>query len=129
MTRPLKDIIAHIRAVAANPSVSTTLIQTEDLLALCNAAEGNSVARSDDGPSPFEIGVASYWRARRGGDTESHAIELAVSDVMDTFDGLTELIAEVVGPDGAYTDAAYAAELPSRLAESGWFKRARAALT
>ncbi len=41
MPRPMKDIIAHIRAVVANPSVSTTLIQTEDLSALCDAAEAN----------------------------------------------------------------------------------------
>lgn len=39
MSRKLKDIIAHIRAVAANPAISTTLIQTEDLEALCDAAE------------------------------------------------------------------------------------------
>lgn len=32
-------MIAHIRAVAANPAIDTTLIQTEDLLALCDAAE------------------------------------------------------------------------------------------
>jgi hypothetical protein len=38
-----------------------------------------------------------------------------------------ELVHEVISGD--FTDAAYAAELPSRLAESGWFKRARAALT
>ncbi len=39
MPRPLAEIITHIRAVAANPAISTTLIQTEDLLALCDAAE------------------------------------------------------------------------------------------
>lgn len=39
---------------------------------------------------------------------------------------LRALIAEVGAGD--FTDAAYALELPSRLAESGWFKRARAAL-
>lgn len=39
MPRKLPDIIAHIRAVAGDPSISTTLIQTEDLLALCTAAE------------------------------------------------------------------------------------------
>lgn len=39
MARPLNQIIAHIRAVAENPSISTTLIQTEDLLLLCDAAE------------------------------------------------------------------------------------------
>lgn len=45
MTRPLPDIISHIRAVAGDPSIGTTLIQTEDLLALCDAAESA-------GPSP-----------------------------------------------------------------------------
>lgn len=44
-------------------------------------------------------------------------------------DNLRALIREVVGADRDWTDAAYALELPSRLAESGWFKRARAALT
>lgn len=39
MPRTLPQIIAHIRAVAGDPSISTTLIQTEDLLALCTAAE------------------------------------------------------------------------------------------
>jgi hypothetical protein len=39
MSRPLFEVIAHIRAVAANPAISTTLIQTEDLEALCSAAE------------------------------------------------------------------------------------------
>lgn len=40
---------------------------------------------------------------------------------------LRGLVREVVSGD--WTNAVYAAELPSRLAESGWFKRARAALT
>ena len=39
MPRPLAEIIAHIRMVSENPNVSTTLIQTEDLLLLCDAAE------------------------------------------------------------------------------------------
>jgi hypothetical protein len=39
MPRPLKEIVAHIRMVIANPNVSTTLIQTEDLAVLCDAAE------------------------------------------------------------------------------------------
>lgn len=42
---------------------------------------------------------------------------------------LRALISEVVGDERDWTDAAYALELPSRLAESGWFNRARAALT
>lgn len=40
---------------------------------------------------------------------------------------LRALIREV--GSGDWTDAAYAAELPFRLAETGWFKRANAALT
>ncbi len=39
MPRKLGEIIAHIRMVVANPSVDTTLIQTEDLEVLCDAAE------------------------------------------------------------------------------------------
>jgi len=37
--RKINEIIAHIRAVSENPSISTTLIQTDDLLLLCAAAE------------------------------------------------------------------------------------------
>ena len=40
MPRRLSEVITHIRAVCANPAVDTTLIQTEDLLALCLAADG-----------------------------------------------------------------------------------------
>lgn len=46
MPRTLNEIISHIRAVAADPSISTTLIQTEDLLALCTAAEGGTTMRA-----------------------------------------------------------------------------------
>lgn len=42
---------------------------------------------------------------------------------------LRDLIREVVGDDRDWADAAFAAELLSHLAKSGWFKRARAALT
>lgn len=45
MPRTIPQIIAHIRAVAANPAISTTLIQTEDLEALCGAAEGATVTK------------------------------------------------------------------------------------
>lgn len=41
-------------------------------------------------------------------------------------DNLRALLGEVLGGD--WTNATYALELPSRLAESGWFSRARAAL-
>lgn len=60
MTRPLPDIISHIRAVAGDPSISTTLIQTEDLLALCDAAESA-------GPSPSADQKALIVAARNTG--------------------------------------------------------------
>lgn len=37
--REVRDIIAHIRIIIANPAVSSTLIQTEDLALLCDRAE------------------------------------------------------------------------------------------
>ena len=55
MPRQLHEIIAHIRMVIANPAVSTTLIQTEDLQVLCDAAEG--LLRSPPDPpytDPFQ---------------------------------------------------------------------------
>lgn len=39
MPRPLAEIIAHIRMVCDDPSVEATLIQTEDLYALCDEVE------------------------------------------------------------------------------------------
>lgn len=39
MARKLPEIIAHIRACIADGSIKTTLIQTEDLDVLCNAAD------------------------------------------------------------------------------------------
>lgn len=48
MPRSLNEIIAHIRMVVANPNVSTTLIQTEDLEVLCNAAEGKQEGTMTD---------------------------------------------------------------------------------
>jgi hypothetical protein len=39
MPRALSEVIAHLRAVAADTQVFGTLIQTEDLLLLCDAAE------------------------------------------------------------------------------------------
>lgn len=43
MARPIMEIISHIRAVCANQSVVSTLIQTEDLDVLCDAAERNYI--------------------------------------------------------------------------------------
>jgi hypothetical protein len=53
MPRPLNEVIAHIRAVSANPSISTTLIQTEDLEALCEAAERSVGHGGDTGHRPL----------------------------------------------------------------------------
>lgn len=39
MPRSLQDIITHVRMVSANPAISATMIQTEDLELLCSAAE------------------------------------------------------------------------------------------
>lgn len=47
MARSLQEITAHIRAVSGNPSIAHTLIQTEDLLALCDYAENNRQAMVD----------------------------------------------------------------------------------
>lgn len=46
MPRNLKDIIANIRACIADGSISTTIIQTEDLAVLCDAA-GDVLERLD----------------------------------------------------------------------------------
>ena len=40
MARKLEEIVAHLRACIADGSIKTTLIQTEDLGALCDAAIG-----------------------------------------------------------------------------------------
>lgn len=47
MARSVEEIIAQLRAAIANPAISTTLIQTEDLAVLCDAAEPplNGLAR------------------------------------------------------------------------------------
>jgi hypothetical protein len=49
MSRSLNEITSHIRAACANPSVKATLIQTEDLIALCDAVDmplgGTAAAR------------------------------------------------------------------------------------
>lgn len=39
MPRKLPEILAHLRACIADGSIRTTLIQTEDLAVLCNAAD------------------------------------------------------------------------------------------
>lgn len=52
MPRSLEAIKAHLRMVIANQSVSTTLIQTEDLARLCDATDA------------LESGL--YWLERWG---------------------------------------------------------------
>lgn len=46
MPRELHEIRAHIRAVVVNPAISTTLIQTEDMEALCAASERWELSRA-----------------------------------------------------------------------------------
>lgn len=46
MPRNLKDIIANIRACIADGSISTAIIQTEDVTVLCDAA-GDVLQRLD----------------------------------------------------------------------------------
>ena len=43
MARSLGEIITHIRACIADSSIRTTLIQTEDLAVLCDAAAGEDL--------------------------------------------------------------------------------------
>lgn len=52
MTRKLKDIVASLRAEIANPAITATMIQTEDLAKLCNAAVKTRKQRK---PSPEAI--------------------------------------------------------------------------
>jgi len=42
--RSLTEIIAQLRFVCANQSIDTTLIQTQDLMLLCDAAERMTAA-------------------------------------------------------------------------------------
>jgi hypothetical protein len=61
MPRALTEIKAHLRMVIANGSISTTLIQTEDLEALCAVADAaqdlmdNSPIGDDDKPYSSDV--------------------------------------------------------------------------
>lgn len=48
MARTLDEITSHLRACIENNSISTTLIQTEDLSALCDAAEFGMKLENED---------------------------------------------------------------------------------
>lgn len=82
------------------------------------SAARNEFADKLDDPGRFD---------GREKDIVFRAIALAIADARP--DELQNLIFEVLGDTRDWTDPAYALELSSRLAESGWFKRARAALT
>lgn len=75
--------------------------------------------------------IGDMVRMLMRGDIEHEAVVCAARDrifhLSEEVDRLRALIGEV--GSGDWTDAAYAAALPSRLAETGWFNRARAALT
>lgn len=57
MTKPINEIVAHLRAACENPSVKATLIQTEDLLALCEAVESpmGGLSAAPVTPSPYVL--------------------------------------------------------------------------
>lgn len=97
MSRSIPQITAHIRAVAANPFISTTLVQTEDLLLLCNAAEALGhiaelgpagqeqacdpvAASSEDDPqfALYDQGFCEAWR--RAGDIARAAVSSTTTE-------------------------------------------------
>jgi hypothetical protein len=65
MARELADIIRATRFVISNPSIRTTLIQTEDLAALCDAAERST--------KPLE-----QRRGYVGDDDPNHPVQVAL---------------------------------------------------
>lgn len=67
--RTLPQIIAHVRAVVGDPSISTTLIQTEDLTLLCDAADALTELRRDN------------LRLRKDGEFETCWIENAALEL------------------------------------------------
>lgn len=83
MARKLSEIIAHIRMVSANSNVDTTLIQTEDLEALCDAAEQ---------PLKVKIGDEIYRAAEAlGASPDLLAIVGSYGDTLDDQDILSAL--------------------------------------
>lgn len=72
MTRKVKDIIKQLRRDIACPQIEVTLIQTEDLLALCDAAERKPKKLRKPSPEGIDRMVAAYraeadrwcWRYR-----------------------------------------------------------------
>lgn len=58
MSKPIAEIVAHLRAACENPSVKATLIQTEDLLALCEVVEipMGGLAAAPVTPSSYVLG-------------------------------------------------------------------------
>lgn len=64
--RPINEVIAHIRAVVANPNVNTTLIQTEDLAALCDAIDPPISSGVEDALTPhpdWKVQHCKYYAA------------------------------------------------------------------
>ena len=77
MARKLEDIILHIRMCIENESVSTTLIQTEDLTVLCDAAERMEIERSradDNSLSCQEFKAALQHILDRSSDHSARSI-------------------------------------------------------
>jgi hypothetical protein len=68
MARTLPEIVAHLRACIADGSIKTTLIQTEDLALLCDAAVGPEelLGLVDDALNPrqgWKVQPFSYYAA------------------------------------------------------------------
>lgn len=81
MSRKLTDIIAHIRSCCDNPSIKTTLIQTEDLRALCEAAEeptGGLPRGTVTTASPFAMSCLQAKEGWRDQPFEYHAAHFLV---------------------------------------------------
>lgn len=76
MPRPIEQILHHVRAVVADPKISGTLIQTEDLSVLCDAAEDAARLRAALGPFAYYYDVNDCTeRDRRG------ALEVPIDDL------------------------------------------------
>lgn len=65
MARSLEDIIKHLRGVAGDMSVSGTLIQTEDVIVLCDAAERGARHELSDNQKELLRAVAYGLQGRR----------------------------------------------------------------
>lgn len=100
MAKQLDEITAHIRAVCGNRNVKTTLIQTEDLLLLCDAAEipTGGISSVPIAPSQFVLGCLEAnpeWKVQR---FEYYAAHFLVGSglIAGNLDGNIRALAETI---------------------------------